>query len=62
MAEIGFSRPEGRVRIHFPDEMSLDDLASTVALHVAICNAAKDKTHNPPDTGRKKSHLMEGGT
>lgn len=57
MAQIGFSRPEGRVTIQYPDEMSLDDLAETIEVYISVCKLARSSVDSPPRTGQEKSKL-----
>lgn len=59
MARIGFSRPEGRVTIDYPDAMSLDDLEETIGVHISVCRLAMDAPHDPPKTGRTKAPLLD---
>lgn len=59
MSRIGFSRPEGRVTIDYPDAMSLDDLAETISVHISVCKLAEGAPHNPPETGRPKTKISD---
>lgn len=43
MGEIAFSRPEGRVRVFYPDEMSIEHLRGSLDLHLRLAIAAQDK-------------------
>ena len=57
MAKIAFSRPEGRVEVHYPDAMSLDALEETLVARIAFCRLAQSTPTKPPETGREKSTL-----
>lgn len=53
MAKIGFSRPAGRVEVHYPDCMSLDELEETLRVHLGVCRLALAAPNKPPVTGRQ---------
>ena len=66
MAVIAFSRPEGRVNIDYPDQMSLGDLEETIAVHISVARLAMSKfiagePSVPPDSGREKTNLSKEG-
>lgn len=60
MAEIGFSRPQGRITIQFPDDMSIAELKATLDVHLGVAQAAMDKATKPPQSGNPKIDLTTG--
>lgn len=57
MAEIAWSTNKGRVRLLFPDEMTVDELASSSMVHLEIAASAMKKPHDPPKTGVEKREI-----
>lgn len=60
MAEIGFSMRVGRVRVLFPDALSVADLRAALEVHLAIAELARDKVHDLRRAGRSASDETEG--
>lgn len=64
MAEVSFSRPQGRIRVTFPEGMDLSEVRDAIVNHMSVAILARrsfdnGEPSNPPVTGRCKSKLKE---
>ncbi|MCJ8334583.1 MAG: hypothetical protein MJH10_10120 [Epibacterium sp.] len=65
MAEVAFIRPQGRIRVLFPDDMDMADARDAIVNHMAVAIMAQQAydagvPSNPPHSGVEKTDLKEG--